>query len=194
MNKQYSEMIKLTLQKEYIEYELKVCKVGRTIRLTIHPERGLVVTIPKRASRESAEKFIREKAEWVLKTLEKSKKIQAAALPKHTKKEIAAYKEKARTLAAARLAYFNSSYHFPYKNISIRNQKTRWGSCTREKNLNFNYKIALLSPEQADYIIVHELCHVKEMNHSAKFWNLVSQTVPEHVRIRKSLRLISLRT
>ena len=183
---------RITLEGEVVEYELRVSKVGRNLRLTVHLEKGLVVTIPKRATKLVAERFIKEKSAWILKTLAQFEKSKANAPRKHSAKKIKEYKEKARALVAARLAHFNIFYHFPYKNISIRNQKTRWGSCTRKKNLNFNYKIALLEPHLADYIIVHELCHVKEMNHSSKFWDLVSHTIPDYVARRRAIRLISL--
>lgn len=98
------------------------------------------------------------------------------------------YKDKTLILAKERLEYFNTFYNFKYNKVVIRNQKTRWGSCSRKGNLNFNYKIALLPPKSADYIIVHELCHLGEFNHSRNFWNLVSQTVPEYQDIRKSLK------
>ena len=184
---------KITLVGKVIEYELKVRKSGKNIRLTIHPEKGLVVTIPRRVTKAAAEKFIVEKSAWVLKSIAHYKKIKATAPKKHTAKEIAEYKKKALALAASRLAHFNTFYNFPYRNISIRNQKTRWGSCTRERNLNFNYKIALLPQRLSDYIVVHELCHVKEMNHSVRFWNLVAETIPDHLLRRKELRQSNVR-
>jgi len=87
-----------------------------------------------------------------------------------------------------RLGHFNQFYGFEYKRISIRNQKTRWGSCSKKGNLNFNYKLLFLSQEQADYIIVHELCHLKEMNHSKRFWNLVLESILDYKNVRKSLK------
>jgi len=84
--------------------------------------------------------------------------------------------------------YFNAMYGLRCNRITIRNQKTRWGSCSRKGNLNFNYKIALLPQRLADYIIVHELCHLGEFNHSRKFWALVAQTMPDHVDLRKELK------
>lgn len=98
------------------------------------------------------------------------------------------YKNQAATLVKNRLEYFNLIYNFKYNRIVIRNQKTRWGSCSRKGNLNFNYKIVLLPPKAADYIIVHELCHLGEFNHSRNFWNLVTQTVPDYKDIRRSLK------
>ncbi|MCX6753624.1 MAG: M48 family metallopeptidase [Candidatus Nomurabacteria bacterium] len=98
------------------------------------------------------------------------------------------YKNQAATLVKERLEYFNTFYNYKWRNVVIRNQKTRWGSCSKKGNLNFNYKIALLSPEAADYIIVHELCHLKEFNHSERFWDLVARAIPDYKAIRSSLR------
>lgn len=98
------------------------------------------------------------------------------------------YKEKARTLAEERIRHFNQAYDFKFNRISIKNHKSRWGSCSRKGNLNFNYKIALLPERLADYIIVHELCHLGELNHSRKFWDLVAKTIPDYSKARKELR------
>ena len=97
-------------------------------------------------------------------------------------------KEAAASLVTLRLAHFNTLYNFKYNRISIRNQFSRWGSCSRKGNLNFNFRIALLPSELADYIIVHELCHLGEFNHSKKFWNLVTLTIPNWQRLRNELR------
>jgi predicted metal-dependent hydrolase len=97
------------------------------------------------------------------------------------------HKEEARALAAARLAHFNQFYRFTYGRVFIKNQKSRWGSCSAQGNLNFNYKIALVEPHLADYIIVHELCHLKQMNHSKAFWELVAQTIPDYAARRAAL-------
>ncbi|PIP23438.1 MAG: hypothetical protein COX90_01110 [Candidatus Nealsonbacteria bacterium CG_4_10_14_0_2_um_filter_38_17] len=70
----------------------------------------------------------------------------------------------------------------------MKNQKTRWGSCFKKGNPNFNYKIALLSQRLADYIVVHELCHLGELNHSQKSWNLVAKAVPDYPEIRDELK------
>ena len=75
------------------------------------------------------------------------------------------YKETARALAKSRIEYYNTLYGFIFNRISIKNHKSRWGSCSKKGNLNFNYKIALLPEALADYVIVHELCHLGEFNH-----------------------------
>ena len=97
-------------------------------------------------------------------------------------------REQASRLVESRIKYFNDFYNFKINRITIKNQKTRWGSCSSKGNLNFNYKIIYLKPALADYLIVHELCHLGELNHSKRFWALVSQTIPDYVSINKELR------
>lgn len=104
------------------------------------------------------------------------------------------YKEIARAFVADRLMFFNTHYKYVYRRVSIRNQVSRWGSCSSKGNLNFNYKIIFLPKECADYIIVHELCHLKEMNHGPGFWNLVAEVVPEYKKIEQTLRTVTART
>lgn len=97
------------------------------------------------------------------------------------------YKEQAKILAERKVIEFNLIYSFPVNKITIRNQKTRWGSCSRKGNLNFTYKIALLPEKLVDYIIVHEICHLGEFNHSQNFWDLVAKTIPDYLDLRKQL-------
>jgi len=97
-------------------------------------------------------------------------------------------REQARRLVESRIKYFNSFYKFKINRIAIKNTKTRWGSCSSKKNLNFNYKIIYLKKELADYLIIHELCHLEELNHSKRFWALVRQTIPNYVKINKELK------
>jgi predicted metal-dependent hydrolase len=99
-------------------------------------------------------------------------------------------KEDARELVHARVVHFNRFYGFSVGKIFIKNHKSRWGSCSQKGNLNFNYKIALLPPEIADYIVVHELCHLREFNHSPRFWRLVEEVMPDHRARRSALRRI----
>lgn len=101
-------------------------------------------------------------------------------------------KEKARALILARLEYFNQFYGFTWHRFSIKNTRRRWGSCSRKGNLNFCYKVALILPELADYIIVHELCHLGQFNHSKDFWGLVARTVPDYKVARNKLKSIKL--
>jgi predicted metal-dependent hydrolase len=105
-----------------------------------------------------------------------------------TKEDYKKLKDQALDLALRRLKHFNAFYKFDYKKVAIGNQKTRWGSCTSTGTLSFNYKIVYLPPEAADYIVVHELCHLAQMNHSIKFWKLVEKTVANYRLLRQQLR------
>lgn len=108
------------------------------------------------------------------------------------RKNFLRYKEEARALVEERINYYKNVYPFSSNKIRIKNQKTRWGSCSKKGNLNFNYKIVHLPQRLADYIVVHELCHLAEFNHSKKFWHLVAQQIPDHRKIRIQLKQIAL--
>lgn len=100
------------------------------------------------------------------------------------------HKEAARDLIHARLEHWNQFYGYQWNRVAIRNQRTCWGSCSELGNLNFSYRILFLPSHIQDYIIVHELCHLAELNHSANFWALVAATIPEHLTHRRELRTI----
>jgi len=99
------------------------------------------------------------------------------------------HKEAALGLAVDRANRYAGIYRCRFNKITIKNQKTRWGSCSKKGNLNFNYRILFLPEETRDYIVVHEICHLKELNHSRKFWALVAQVFPNHKEIRRGLRV-----
>jgi predicted metal-dependent hydrolase len=102
------------------------------------------------------------------------------------------HKERARVLVHERLMYWNAFYNCVYNKVAIRNQSTRWGSCSAKKNLNFNYRIALLPQELMDYVIVHELCHLIEFNHSPAFWACMARALPDHEVRKEALRAINM--
>ncbi len=102
------------------------------------------------------------------------------------------HKERARVLIHERLVHWNMFYNCVYNKVAIRNQSTRWGSCSQKKNLNFNYRIALLPQELMDYVIVHELCHLIEFNHSPAFWACMARALPDHEERKATLRAVSM--
>ena len=143
------------------------------------------------ARRSDVERFVATKREWIREKLRHFASLppaQKAPRTRFTKKHYAEHKETARKLAMQRLEHFNRHYNFEYKSVSIKNTKTRWGSCSTKKNINFNYKILFLTPEERDYVIVHELCHLKEMNHGPRFWKLVSEQIPDWKPLRKAIK------
>jgi predicted metal-dependent hydrolase len=133
---------------------------------------------------------MKKKAEWIVSTFDKLALMSPVASEDtrdNTGLLYETHKGQARVLAHERVTHFNAFYGFTWNRISIRNQKTRWGSCSAKGNLNFSYKLALLPPHLSDYIVVHELCHLKEFNHGDTFWSLVEQTIPNHKALRKEL-------
>ncbi len=98
------------------------------------------------------------------------------------------YKKKAGEVIHDRLQFFNEHYNLKYNRVTFRNQKTRWGSCSSAKNLNFNYRLMMAPIEIIDYVVVHEMCHLKYMNHSAAFWQLVAEEMPEYKEMKKWLK------
>lgn len=177
-----------------IEITVKRSRRSNRLRLSVYPGGEARITVPYGMSDERiesfAKKFVQEKGEWLLKAIDKLKKY-APQGPKRTvaeiRKEYLEYKSIAKKLVTERLEFFNKIYGFKIGNITIRNQKSRWGSCSRRGNLNFNYRVALLPPELLDYIVVHELSHIGQMNHSKKFWDLVAKTIPDFKEKRKRL-------
>lgn len=147
----------------------------------------MVVTTPASVDESRIHQFMKQKSKWILTKIEYLKKVPVHD-PKKSRQEFLKYKEQARRLVSQRIIELNKQYSFKYGRVSIKNQKSLWGSCSKKGNLNFNYKIVLLPSRHADYIIVHELCHLQEFNHSKHFWALVAQTIPEHKTIRQALK------
>ena len=101
-------------------------------------------------------------------------------------------KRQAHDIIINRINYFNERYQCRINRITVRNQRRRWGSCSRKGNLNFNYRIVRLPLSLVDYIVVHELCHLRELNHSRAFWQLVADTLPDFKERRSALRKVVL--
>lgn len=176
------------LKQNNITHFVKKSKKAKRLRLLVNSDKSVTVTIPYFFPEYAANSFIKQKLPWIKKSIEYFKKFEGRIFKKPTRKEYLALKEKALVLAKEKLEFWNKYYKFTYNRVSIKNQKTRWGSCSRQGNLNFNYKIVNLPENLLDYLIVHELCHLKELNHSRNFWSLVSNTIPEYKKLRSELK------
>ncbi|MGA8265436.1 MAG: SprT family zinc-dependent metalloprotease, partial [Ignavibacteriaceae bacterium] len=97
-------------------------------------------------------------------------------------------KKLAKKTLTERVRKIASELNFKVGKIAIRGQKTRWGSCSTNGNLSFNYSLLRFRKEIIDYVIIHELCHLKEMNHSERFWKLVEGYYPDYKNLRKELK------
>ncbi len=173
------------------KYEIKSSRRSRGVRVTVHRDGRVVVTKPLTATDAHIERFLGMQQPWIERKLADFARRPVISLAK-PRADYLSRKEAARALVHERLAYYGRQYGFSYGSVSIKSQRSRWGSCSSKKNLSFNYKILYVSPEQADYIIVHELCHTRHMHHRASFWRLVAETIPDYERIRESLKMFVL--
>lgn len=178
----------IKLQNQEINYTIKKSRRARHLRLAVHCDGSLVATMPRGASEFFLEKFIREKADWILKKINFFKNLGVRPVPKISQAEFLENKNQILKLIQERIEYYNKFYNFAFKKVSVKNNKSRWGSCSRKGNLNFNYKLIFLSQELVDYVVVHELSHLGEFNHSKKFWLLVASSLPDYRERRKALR------
>ncbi|MCX6740690.1 MAG: M48 family metallopeptidase [Candidatus Parcubacteria bacterium] len=177
----------IQLNNQIVQYTLKTSSRAKNLRLAIYCDGSLVVTRPQYLGSFFVNNFLRERANWILSKIEYFKKfgrLRAVADPKEYRQN----KKAALILVRELVANYNSIYGFKYNALKIKNQKTRWGSCSKKGNLNFSYKIAFMPRELAEYIVAHEICHLQEFNHAAKFWNLVGKTIPDYAQLRKKLR------
>ncbi len=168
--------------------ELKPHARARNLRVRVHPGGRVSVTAPRRTSRAAVAKFLEHHRGWIERTRAKLA-LRPAPRPKaEARKQYLLHKEAARRRAYALIAAFAPGYGLSVRAVSIRDQKSRWGSCSRKGALSFNYRLALLPEHLAAYIVVHELCHLIEFNHSPRFWACVAKTIPDHGALRKTLR------
>ena len=174
---------------EKITYEW-VKSNRKTIAIQIKEDGRVVVRTPYSMSRVKAEQFIEERRDWILKNQKalKEKQDQKMVITQEMRKGGV---EKAMEIFPKRVAYYARLMGISYGRITIREQKTRWGSCSGRGNLNFNWKLTLMPPEILDYVVVHELAHRKEMNHSRDFWKIVEQVLPDYQKRRKRLKELS---
>lgn len=170
---------------------------ARTVRLKVGREGQVSISAPRFLSEAHMRDFIAKHEHWLEKTLEKIRARAKTGSSLHVLLEdenIGSLCEKymrsfAQVYFTLRTVSLNKRhYGFPYGKITIKDQKTRFGSCSTKGNLNFNYRVILSSVEAIDYLILHELCHLREMNHGKKFYDLLSKSCPEYRRIRKQLR------
>ena len=174
-----------------MQYTIKRYKGAKHVRVGVNHRGEVVVTAGKRIPKYFIEAFVQKHSGWIREQLAEREAHSATPLGAVSREAYVEHKEVALSLVHARLEHFNQHYGFAYNRVFIRDTSSRWGSCSSKRNLSFSYKIVHLPAELADYIIVHELCHLKEMNHSPRFWALVAQMVPNYAECRTKLRKVS---
>lgn len=162
----------------------------RTVSLQIDRDGRVILRIPRRFPESEALRIAVSHADWILGKLEARK--EESRLPELGREEAAERAKALRPVLEERVRYFAERMGVTYGRITIRSQKTRWGSCSAAGNLNFNVHLSDLEPDLMDYVIVHELAHRLEMNHSPAFWAQVARVLPDCEERRRRLRRIHL--
>lgn len=174
-----------------VEFEI-IRSRRRTLSLEITKEGRVLVRAPYRMGQSEIERFVQEKSDWIEKHLEKTRKRlaerQAHPVKRITAEELQMLADKALKVLPEKVSYYAPAVGVDYGRITIRNQRTRWGSCSSKGNLNFNCLLMLTPDMVQDYVVVHELCHRLEMNHSPRFWGEVERVLPDYRTAKQWLR------
>lgn len=160
----------------------------KTIAVEVKNDCRVIVRAPQRMGKSEIQRFINDKSEWIEKHLEMAQQRQENRKAAFTEEELHALADAAVKDLPQRVAKYAPLVGTTVGRITIRNQKTRWGSCSEKGNLNFNCLLMLCPEKIRDYVVVHELCHRKEMNHSARFWSEVERILPDYSERRKWLK------
>lgn len=164
----------------------------KTVAIQVNSDLSVTVRAPRSVSEKDIEEILKKKEAWISKHIEKIKetkeRVEAEPTEKLTREKVIALAEEALKVIPERVEYFAKVIGVTYGKITIRNQKTRWGSCSSKGNLNFNCLLMLAPSEVLDYVVVHELCHRKQMNHSKAFWLEVEKVLPDYKEVRKWLK------
>lgn len=154
--------------------------------IQIKQDLTVVVRVPQRTSNARTEAFIKEHEDWINLHLADmmAKKRRSQLQPRLSGEELQGLADQAAAVIPGKVRYYADLIGVTYGRITIRNQKTRWGSCSSAGNLNFNCLLMLAPENVQDYVIVHELCHRIEMNHSRAFWTQVERILPDY-RVQK---------
>lgn len=166
---------------------------AKHINLSIRPFRGIRVAVPRGVSFEDAETFVRSKSDWIIKHLPRLKSIEQEAARRQADPAGSRIDRQAgRKIIVARLNELSEKHGLPYNRVFVKNQKTRWGSCSEKKNINLNINLVRLPGELMDYAIMHELVHTKELNHSRRFWDLLEKHMTDARALDRELQKYSL--
>jgi predicted metal-dependent hydrolase len=177
----YKGMMKMKIG----EYNVEVRRSKRkSAAIKITADMQIVVFVPLYVSDNEIERLVISKSKWIDEHMLKVQSTidERSKLEKITSEQIKELADQAVEYIPKRVKYYAENENFVYNKITIKNLVSRWGSCSTKGNLNFNCLLMLTPDYVIDYIVVHELCHLREMNHSEKFWAEVEKIMPDYQR------------
>lgn len=160
----------------------------KTLAIQIGADGHVTVRAPKNCPQTAIDYFLQKKERWIQKHIHQTCEHFIPTENKLSDEERMRYIQIAREIITQKTAYYAALMHVTYGRISIREQKTRWGSCSGKGNLNFNWRLILAPENVLNYVVVHELAHRKEMNHSPAFYAVVQSILPDYKTAKKWLR------
>ena len=172
------------------EIEFVLRRRAGTKRVSIRVGVGGKVTVsaPLRVPKFFIERFVKEKADWIEGAKKQIKKKEAEQDTRIQFPSFESSKARAKKLLVERARYWADQYGVKFERLSIKRAATRWGSCSSKGNLNFHYRLYFLPEELREYVVVHEICHLLEMNHSRAFWKQVERTMPAWKTYKRQLQ------
>lgn len=174
-----------------MRYTVQVIRSDRkSMALQVDAQGQVIVRAPWRFPQAEIDRFVAQHAGWIAAHLQKVRirQEEKQGLAPFEEQELSELAQAARRDLPARCQQWAKKMGVRYGRITIRSQKTRWGSCSRQGNLNFNCLLMLCPEKVRDYVVVHELCHTKEMNHSPAFWQEVARAMPNYAAQRRWLK------
>lgn len=169
------------------EYKL-IRSVRKSVSIHVEPDGSVVVRAPLTTGKGFIDSFVASKSEWIRNSIDKMKTRQENRMELALSEvQIRQFKAMASTYLTERTEYFAQIMGVRYKQLKINSANTRWGSCNSKGDINYTYRLILAPKDLVDYVVVHELAHLKEMNHSKKFWSVVAKVLPDYKKKQQLL-------
>ncbi|MBR5514834.1 MAG: M48 family metallopeptidase [Clostridia bacterium] len=171
----------------FIKYTL-IRSNRKTLAIEVNAKLEVIVRSPLFATQRSIDEFVNKHSSWIKKSIEKQENRNKTRLPEPTTEEISAFKRKAKQLLPLKTSYFAGIMDVKVKSVKITSAKKRLGSCSYDGRICYSWRVMMYPERVIDYVIIHELAHIKVHNHSKSFYSLVGSYCPDYREIEKIIK------
>lgn len=161
---------------------------ARRLWLTVRLDGQVLLTVPAGIAESAVDRFLTESQHWIERQIARIGRYKDHVVLPRSRRDYLTHRETARQLVHATLDRLAARYGRRWRRVAIKDLRRNWGSCSVLGNLNFNYKLVLLPPRLAEYVVFHEVCHLEAFDHSQRFWDLVAREFPDHRALRSEMR------